>query len=114
MFRYDTLISTRTYQTIVRSFAAELETIGLWQWAVFVLLHLPGYVPVYDTEEANDAVMAASDDIDQYVQYGGMRSRFIPADGLQLTLGWDVMYSRASDLKRRHMLCLCQIPGIRG
>jgi hypothetical protein len=60
-------MSTRTYQTLVRSFAAELELLGLWQWSVFVLLHLPGYVPVYETDEANEAVMAASDEVDQYV-----------------------------------------------
>jgi hypothetical protein len=76
LFRYDTLISTRTYQTLVRNFAAELELLGLWQWSVFVLLHLPGYVPVYETDEANEAVMAASDEVDQYVtRANGLMSR---------------------------------------
>lgn len=50
------------YHAIVRNFAMELEAQGLWEHAVFVLLHLPGFAP-----ESADNAMIPSDALDTYV-----------------------------------------------
>ena len=61
--RYNELITSRTYHTLVRNFAAELEVQGLWQCAVFVLMHLPGFVPA--THDASgEEILPESDDFD--------------------------------------------------
>lgn len=65
--RYNELITSRTYHTLVRNFAAELEVQGLWQCAVFVLLHMPGFVPAVYDQASGEEMLPESDDLDMYV-----------------------------------------------